>query len=386
MPSSPVTDHWDPHAEAVQRDQRQAYDRMREQCPVAHSAAQGWTVFRHTDVQHILHAPETFSNVVSRHLSVPNGMDPPQHAAFRQLIEPYFGTDRVRAFEPECRRIARQLLAPIAESDTVEIMDAFARPFAARVQCAFLGWPEETAPALATWTLANQAATLQQDRGVLSQLAAEFESLVQDALERRRRQDLSGQDTTSELMRETVEGRPLDDAEIASILRNWTVGEIGTISTSVGILIHALSEHRHLQEQLRNQPDRIADAIEEGLRWHGPLVDNRRISLKPVTLDEQQLDAGERITINWVAANRDPEVFTAPETLDIDRDQSANLLWGAGIHVCPGAPLAQMELRVVLEEFLHHTSNIALEPGEAPEMAHYPASGFSRLPVRLGRQ
>lgn len=383
MPSSTATDHWAPHAEGVQKNQRRAYDGMREQCPVAHSAAQGWTVFRHADVQRILHTPETFSNVVSRHLSVPNGMDPPEHTVFRELIEPYFATARVRAFEPECRRIARQLMTSAAASETVEIMDAFARPFAARVQCAFLGWSEETAPALARWTLANQAATLQQDREALNQLATEFEGMVQDALEGRRAQDVSGQDTTSELMREVVDGDRLDDAEIASILRNWTVGEIGTISTSVGILLHALSEHPDLQQHLRTRPRRIGDAIEEVLRWHGPLVDNRRVTLQPVSVGRQPLAAGERVTINWIAANRDPEAFTAPDTLDIHRDQSASLLWGAGIHVCPGAPLAQMELRVVLEEFLGRTSNIILAPGDEPELARYPASGFSRLPVRL---
>ena len=386
MPNSPVTDHWDPYSEAVQQDQRHAYDRMREQCPVAHSAVQGWTVFRHADVERILHAPGTFSNVVSRHLSVPNGMDPPQHTSFRQLIEPYFGAERVLAFEPECRRIARGLLDAATGHDTVEIMDAFARPFAARVQCAFLGWPEKTAPTLAAWALANQAATLRRDREALNQLAAEFEGLVDDALESRRAQGVRGQDTTSELMRETAEGGPLHDAEIASILRNWTVGEIGTISTSVGILVHALSEQPHLQRHLRTHPDRIGDAIEEVLRWHGPLVDNRRVTRKPVTLGTQQLETGERITINWVAANRDPEAFTAPDALDIDRDQSANLLWGAGIHVCPGASLAQMELRIVLEELLGCTNTIALAPGEAPELARYPASGFSRLPVRFGWQ
>ena len=93
----------------------------------------------------------------------------------------------------------------------------------------------------------------------------------------------------------------------------------------------------------------------------------------------RRLDAGARVTVNWVAANRDPRVFDDPDELLLNRDQADNLLYGAGIHVCPGAALARMELRVVLEALLHRTSMIAPDPDQPATPASYPASGFRSL-------
>ena len=81
---------WDPTAGDVLRDQRVAYDGMRERCPVAYSTVMGWSLFRHEDVVRVLHDHTTFSNAVSQHRSVPNGMDPPEHTAYRNIIETYF--------------------------------------------------------------------------------------------------------------------------------------------------------------------------------------------------------------------------------------------------------------------------------------------------------
>ena len=77
---------------------------------MAHSDHLHWSVFRHADMMRVLEDHGTFSNAVSRHPSVPNGMDPPEHTAYRTLIEPYFAPERVRAFEPACRDIAVDLV------------------------------------------------------------------------------------------------------------------------------------------------------------------------------------------------------------------------------------------------------------------------------------
>ena len=97
---------WDPRSAEVLCDQRAAYDAMRERCPVAWSDYLQWSLFRHEDVVRALHDHETFSSAASRHLSVPNGMDPPEHTVYRRLVEPYFAAARVDAFEPSCRQLA----------------------------------------------------------------------------------------------------------------------------------------------------------------------------------------------------------------------------------------------------------------------------------------
>lgn len=155
---------WDPKSATVLCDQRKVYDEMRERCPVAYSDFLGWSLFAHEDIVRVLNDPDTFRNVVSRHLSVPNGMDPPEHTEFRGIVEPYFRPERMGAFEPQCRKIAANLVQSLLERDKVEFISEFAQEFAVRVQCTFLGWPADMYEPLRLWALKNQQATLAEDR------------------------------------------------------------------------------------------------------------------------------------------------------------------------------------------------------------------------------
>lgn len=216
----------------------------------------------------------------------------------------------------------------------------------------------------------------------MSEIAREFEGFIDDMLEARLDAGAGPEvDVTAALMHDKVWGRTLSNEEIASILRNWTVGEIGTISAAVGILAHHLAHHVELQNRLRAEPPLLLAAIDEILRIHGPLVANRRVATRPAEIGGRRIAAGERITLMWIAANRDGRVFENPATVQLDRDPTHNLLYGAGVHVCPGAPLARMELRIVMEELLARTTGIEPKPGEVPVNAAYPASGFVNLPI-----
>ena len=382
--NQPLPQDWDPTSAAALLDQRATFDDLRERCPVAYSDFLGWSLFRHQDVLRVLNDSATFSSVVSRHLSVPNGMDPPEHTGYRRIVERYFQPARMQAFEPPCREIATRLARDLAGRDTLEFISVFAQPFAVRVQCAFLGWPAHLHEPLRVWTQKNREASLALDRPAMAALASEFARHVNELLQNRRTSDaLAESDIVTSLLAQQVDGRPLRDEEIASILRNWTVGEVGTISASVGILAHYLAQHGDLQQQLRAQPSLLPEAIDEMLRLHGPLVANRRSTTRPVEIGGRQIAAGERLSLNWMAANRDPRVFEAADTFRLGRDPAANLLYGAGIHVCPGAPLARMELLVVMQALLGGTTRISLPADPPPTLAVYPASGFASLPLRV---
>lgn len=371
-----ISPDWNPCSETVQRNPLSAYDHMRETCPAAYSPFLGWSLFRHADLMRVLHDPATFSNTVSRHLSVPNGMDPPQHTKYRRLIEPYFAEPRMAKFEPVCRHITDELLDELRGRRDVEWMGVFATHFAVRVQCAFLNWPASMHPVLRTWMRENQAAVFAQDRDRLAQLARQFTDAVRAILHE---QNGAADDTTGELMRQRVDGRPLHERELVSILRNWTAGEVGTISAAVGILTRHLAVHHELQQQLRAEPDRLPYAIEEILRIEGPLISNRRVTTRAVVFHDRQIEAGQTITIIWPAANRDGRVFEQPTQFRWDRDQSMNLLYGSGVHDCPGAPLARLELRVTMEELLAATDWIDLAADQPAQPATYPAGGYARV-------
>jgi cytochrome P450 len=373
---------WDPASGEAVKNQIALYDRVRRRCPVARSNPLHWSFLAHADVMRALLDPETYSNAVSEHPAVPNGMDPPEHTRFRALIDPYFGPEAMAAFEPVCRRIAEGLAARLPRAGDIDLM-AVAEDFALQAQCAFMGWPESLHATLKQWTRRNAAATRARDRQATAAVAREFDNLVGELLKvRRDAGDAAPDDATTRLMRERVEGLPLADPEIVSIVRNWTVGELGTIAASVGIVIHLLAERTELQDRLRAEPAALPAAIDEILRIHPPLIANRRITTRPVEVGGRHIGARERITLIWASANRDEAVFGDPDAFDPERNRARNLLWGAGIHVCPGAPLARLELRLVVEALL---ARLRFRPlaDKPPVRAIYPGAGFTSLPLRI---
>ncbi len=371
---------WDPRAQSVLDDQIAAYDELRSRCPVAHSELLGWSVLRHEDAVRVLDDPETFSNAVSKRLTVPNGMDGAEHAEFRRVNDRYFTADFMAAFDPHCRHIAANLVDDFARGAPCDFMADVAEVYALRVQGAFLGWPAALEEPLRLWTLKNRKATLAQDRPAMAAIAVEFDGFIRDLLPARRQEgDTARDDLTTRLLRERVWDRTMTDDELVSLLRNWTVGELSTISASVGILAHYLATHPETQQQLRDDPSLIGAANDEILRLHAPLIANRRVATRPVELGGRLLDTGEPVTVIWASVDRDEAVFGDPDEFRLDRDPEENLLYGRGIHVCPGAPLARLELRVFIEELLGRTDNLTLEPGGTPPRAHYPGSGFSAL-------
>ncbi|WP_246145838.1 cytochrome P450 [Rubripirellula lacrimiformis] len=376
---------WDPDGAQVTSDQVAAYDDMRRRCPIAHSEHRGWSVFRHADVMQVLSDHETFSSKVSRHVSVPNGMDPPDHTKYRRLIQPYFAADRIAAFQPACRSIASQLLRQICSGNAkVEVMGELATPFAARVQCAFLGWPDSLHTDLIRWAADHHDATRRADRESLSRLANQLDGIIDDLIHQR---TAAGQDATPDLtfslINETFDGRKLNNQQIASILRNWTVGEVGTIAASIGIIIHHLARNTQDRAALRADSSRWPNAIDEILRVHNPLHGNRRVTTCPVQLGDRSIGSGERVYINWISANRDDSVFPDAAEVQLDRSQENNLLYGSGIHVCPGAPLARMELLVFMEELFAITPAFTLQSQSTVVPAKYPESGYSIVPIQF---
>lgn len=285
-----------------------------------------------------------------------------------------------------CRRIAVDLVRELPSAGEVELMGQFAEDFALQIQCAFMGWPVALHAPLRRWTHRNRAATLAADRAAMAAVALEFDGYIRAQLDARRAAgDQAPDDVTRRLLGETLQGRTLSDAEIVSIVRNWTVGELSTISSCVGILTQYLAEQAELQQRLRQQPELLPAAIDEILRIHAPLIANRRIATRDVEIGGCQLKAGDRVTLIWASANRDETVFGDADEFRLDREPADNLLYGAGIHVCPGAPLARLELKIVMEALLSQTERIGTLAGKTPVRASYPASGYASLPLWIER-
>lgn len=374
------TDDWDPRDETILADQRAAYETLRQTCPVAHSEFLGWSLFRHADASAAAADHARFSSA-TRRLAVPNGMDPPDHERYRAVLEPHFGPERIAAFSEVCRRIAGALWDRVVREGSAEVIGDFVNPYAHQAICAFMGWPVEDWNRVSRWTHGNQEAAFRRDREAGAALAAEFSEYVTAILRQRRAED-GPTDAMGELARSRVSGRPLSDEEIVSALRTWTAGH-GTVAAAIGIVIRALADDADLQARLRDEPQRIDAAVGEILRTDGPLVANNRTAVVDVEIGGRTVRAGERVSLMWIAANRDPDAFADPERIDLDRDPADNLLFGAGIHRCLGEPLARMELRVAVEELLGRTAGFEILGQAQPARHHYPSNGLWALPLRV---
>ena len=375
-------DDWDPQKLPVLENQRCAYDEMREKCPVAHSEFMGWSLFRYKDITAVLDAPETYSNA-SRFIAIPNGMDPPVHELYRKALAPNFSEEQLNKLEPRVRKIAADLFIAMDVDGEIDFVITFIIPFAMRTLCAFLGWPEHQWECLSGWVHGNQEAAFSRDPTVGKELANQFSECVKDNLDKHRTLDHvdDSVDVTDRLLRTEVDGVRLNDEQIVSILRNWAAGH-GTVAAGLSILVFHLAQNSKLQEQLRHDPSLIPVAIEEILRVDDPLVANRRVTTREIQIEGRTIPKGETVSLMWIAANRDPRVFNDPDTIKIERDTKEGLVWGHGIHLCLGASLARLEMRVALEELLSRTKYFNLV-GDNQHRAIYPSNGFTELFLQL---
>ncbi|QYG95395.1 cytochrome P450 [Iamia sp. SCSIO 61187] len=355
---------------------------MRSACPVA-ASPRGVSLLRHADVVAAANDPVRFSSVTSPRRSVPNSIDPPEHTGWRALIDPFFSAERMAQLEPRVREIAEGIVEVLPRRATIDAVADIGRPLAVRAQTDWLGW-QGTEERLLAWMAENHAATRSGDRGWTAAVAAAFDEVVRAQVDRRRRLgDAAPDDPTTELVGATHAGRPLADDEITSVLRNWTAGDLGSVAAALGVVVHFLATHPEVQRDLRRDPAPLAPAVDEMLRIDDPFLGNRRRTTEAVRIGDHEVPAGTRVYLNWTSANRDEAVFGDPDAYRPEENASHNLVYGAGVHVCPGRPLATMELVVATSSLLAATTGIELAPDAQPVRETHPVGGWRGVPIHL---
>ena len=377
---------------------RTATDEQRAEAPLARTPDGTWVVLGHQEAIAVASDHGSFSSAVSRFLQVPNGLDGAEHTAFREVTDPFFGPERMEALEPVVRGIAAELVSELlddvgAAGTEIDAVAALGAVFAVRAQTAWLGWPASLEPELLQWMIDNHEASRSRELARTAEVAEQFDAMIRSVVAPRRALGADApEDVTTELMRVRVplpdpevpgsRERALEDEEIVSILRNWTGGDLGSIALCVGVLLTALTRAPELAERLRSGSFAEASAIvDELLRIDDPFVSNRRVATCPVTLAGQEIGEGERVLIHWTSANRDERVFAEPDALDPHGNAPQNLVYGVGKHVCPGRPLATLELVVAVQELLAVAD---VRPAETPgEREIAPVGGWAHAPVVL---
>ena len=184
------------------------------------------------------------------------------------------------------------------------------------------------------------------------------------------------------LFRSRVDGEPLPEEMIVGTIRQVLVVGIIAPSVMIGSIVVHLGRYPELQAQLRAQPELVPAAVEEFLRLYTPYRGFARTAVEDVTIRGRTIPCGEAIALVYASANRDADVFEAPESFRLNRpNMKDSLAFGRGPHNCVGAALARLELRVAIEELLAAAPAFALD-GE-PKPTRFPEIGALSVPIRF---
>src|SRR5262245_7761668 len=307
--------------------------------------------------------------------------DPPRHTHFRRLVNRAFTLRRVQALEPWIVEIANALLEDIREGEH-DIVELYAVALPVKVYARLLGIPGEDYVTFKRWSDAFLSTVSIQTDERLQNLQAMVAYFGQMAAARR---EHGADDLISALVEADVEREALQDWEILGFCIMLLIAGKEKTTNLIGNLLHALSARPDLCRQLRKARSLIHHTIEESLRYESPVQRLFRWATRDVEISGVRMSQGDRVTIFYGAANRDPEVFGNPDEFRLDRDLRNHIAFGAGIHYCLGAPLARAEARISLNAFLDRFATLSHRAGEAVRQTESPVVfGFKHLPLTLG--
>ncbi len=405
MSSDIASDPWfglDPFQRngALRDDPYPALNRVREEHPVHRTPLGDYRLFRHADVVRLLRdtkvgmrttdgkLPGVDETIAPRRFMLQQ--DPPNHTRLRRLVSKGFTPPAIERLRPHVQALVDQLLDQALERATssaaveLDVIADLARPLPATVICQMLGVPLRDRELFTDWTaqvthlLVPRFLTeeqLQRSFGAATQLWAYMSSLVET-----RRKTL-GDDLLSVLIRAEEAGDRLSHDELIVHGIGLLVAGFETTIGLIGNGVRQLLLHPDELAKLRARPELIVPAVEECLRFDGPIPGTQRVLHEPAEFGGIQLPINSPINVSIAAAHRDPRVFPEPDRFVIERDHSAHLAFGGGIHFCLGAHLARLEAQIAIGTLVRRAPELEL----ASARIEWGESLFriqARLPVR----
>lgn len=313
--------------------------------------------------------------------------DPPLHTRVRRLIMGALNQRAIARMEADVVRLVDALLAGMAEKREADLIGEFAARIPVEVIGNLLEVPHAQRAPLRAWSLAILSALEPApggdilDRG--NRAVRDFiEYLRQLVAERRNRPGNPESDVLTRLLQGESDGARLTEKELYHNCIFLLNAGHETTTNLIGNGMWLLLANPAELARLRSDPALIASAVEEILRYEGPIQLNNRRLVQPMDLGGKQLPAGTFITIAIGAANRDPAQFPQPERFDVGRNPNRHVAFGQGAHACAGMNVARMEARIAFTRLLARFAEI--EPaGEPVRDLRIRFRGFRSLPVRV---
>ncbi|WP_370328292.1 cytochrome P450 [Euzebya sp.] len=386
------TSDFDVHDPAFVTDPHRTFDDLRERCPVAWTDDLGgfWMLTRHADIARVTTDTRTWvSSVQNAVPKLPNTgrrgplhFDPPEHTAYRRALNPVFAADRVAEVRPAIDAMVHDLTGPFVAAGGGDVVAAVIRHVPIRALCLLLGIPPDLADDLLDATVRFVASVHDVDPEETKAQSYRIYDRSREILRDRARRPLDD-DGLSAMLSIELDGRPLDEEMAVGTLRQVVVAaHVGPVLGLAGIVMH-LGEDRALQDRLRADPALRGPAVEELLRLHAPNTGFTRTPTCPVELHGRVIEVDQPVAVNYAAASRDPDVFTDPDAVDLDRGD-VGMAFGHGIHKCIGQHLARAQLHAVVDELLDTTDAFALTvPRDELGFTQLPEHGPLEVPLAI---
>jgi cytochrome P450 len=313
-------------------------------------------------------------------------MDPPRHDRLKALVIKAFTPERVALHEEAIKKIIDDVLDGVADRDRFDLVADVARPIPARVIGSLLGTPPEDDPTLVHWTNVFTAFEDPEIREQWTDTPAVVEEIVtymNAEMEKRRSEPRD--DLITAMMNAEVDGEKLNELELATFfVLLMSAGNDSTRATYSATMLALLRDPEQLA-LLRERPELIEAAVEEGLRCFPAFAFMARAANNDIELHGQTIKENDRVLLWYLASNRDESVFPNPHKFDITRgglDQH-QAFGGRGKHFCLGANLARLELKLWIERTLERFPDLALD-GEPTRVRALFLNQYNSIPVRRG--
>jgi cytochrome P450 len=394
-----------PFAPGYFEDPYAQYRALREQAPVHHNPIGPWTVTRYEDCARILREsrvsvedqnaafdPRTAMVEAAGYERSERGtrailnLDPPDHTRIRRLAQQAFTPRRVETLHQRIQALVDEMLDRVEPDGGMDVIRDLAFPLPFAVISEMLGMPETDRDEMRQWshTLIKtlEPIVLPEDFPAILDAGDHLTRHVQAAIEWKRREP--GDDLLSGLIAAEEEGDRLSPAELQDqVVLLYLAGHETTVNL-IGNGTLALLRRPDQLAALRAEPDLIANAVEELLRYDSPVQFSRRITLVDLEVGGQQIPARSFVFTCLGAANRDPAHFGPDaETLDLHRrDAPHHLSFGGGIHHCLGAVLARAEARAAIGSLAARLPGLTLDVDEPAWNGRVVLRGVDELPVR----
>jgi len=393
---------FDPFSKEFFDNPFEIYRRMREEAPVYYNEEEDfYALTRHEDVAAAFRDHETYSSARGCDLAmvrtgeVPQRsiifMDPPDHRHMRSLLNKAFTPRAIQSQRETVIELVDRYLGA-ADPDHFDVVQDFSGPFPVEVITRMAGVPQESRQQVRHWI----DTSLHREPGQTEMGEAGMKATIDSAMfyynliqERRAdpQDDMISRLIAAEIPREDGRLGKLDDIEITGFVVLLGGAGAETVTKLVGNAAVIFASYPDQWQKLLDDRSKIPAAVEELLRYEGPVQYNVRYTLKEARLRHGTIPPGKPVFLIGAAANRDPEAFTDADTFDIDRDrsQAQNLGLGYGIHSCLGAALARMESAIALEKLLDFMPRYEVDSGGLQRVHMQNVAGYSNVPVRVLR-